>query len=204
MRRQVWTGVLVTMLTTGMAAQERPVLPGALEAVFPQPATWVARSAVIERDGVAVGQFRRAADGSTRIEWATTDAAGRTIEIRNIGQRRFYTDGPTSGWTSQPMLLSARGWTPPRVSVRSGSVKVATTTDGYDVYERRKPDGTTERRLPALNFLAAPGRGTALTRIVVGAPSSDLFVPPSAAKVRVLTTPGGIVALPAPPAREER
>jgi hypothetical protein len=102
------------------------------------------------------------------------------------------------------MLLPTQGWAPPRVSVRSAGVKVATTTDGYDVYERRKPDGTVERRLPALNFLAAPGRATTLTRIVVGAPSSDLFVPPPAAKVRVLTTPGGIVALPAPPAREER
>ena len=74
MRRQVWTGMLLTLLTSGMSAQERPVLPGAAEAVFPQPATWVALSAVIARDGVAVGQFRRAADGSTRIEWATPDA----------------------------------------------------------------------------------------------------------------------------------
>ena len=149
MRRQVWTGVLATMLTTVASAQERPVLPGATEAMFPQPATWVAVSAVIERDGVAVGQFRRAADGSTRIEWATPDASGRTIEIRNIGQRRFYTYGPATGWTAQPMLLPTQGWVPPRVSVRAAGVKVATTQDGYDVYERgnrmARPSGGCQR-----------------------------------------------------------
>lgn len=80
--------------------------------------------------------------------------------------------------------------------------------EGYEIYERRKPDGTVARRLPALNFLAAPvataGVATALVAIEVGPPASGPFGPPAQAAVRTSSVPGGIVALPAPPPGEGR
>jgi hypothetical protein len=64
----------------------------------------------------------------------------------------YYVFRPAQGWVAHPMVLPTYGWRPAPVA-RSGVGERVASETGLDAYERRRGDGTIDRRLPHLNFL---------------------------------------------------
>lgn len=128
----------------------------------------------------------------------------RGIALHNIPQARFYEYleglGPSrEGWTARPMEIPAAGWRPPRVPL-AGRKLLPESYEGVEAYQASSPDGGRTVWVPALDFFAVVrvmGRQTrTYSHIVLGEPPADLFVPPSAAQVRRISSPGDIVQRP--------
>lgn len=183
--------------------------------LVPQPEHWVAFEADLVAtypDGtVRVGRFYRSSTGSERQEaQALGNAADIPILIFDIRRSRFYEfrRGPTDTyknavgtWTSQPMVLPARGWSP--VKYRASQAGLKRLTDLYEGFEMYRLDLAQGYKLmlPDLNFFAVVKVSPTGTRMVFSKirktePTSSLFEPPTDAKVIVLSQPGGIISRP--------
>jgi hypothetical protein len=195
------------MMSASVGAQQPPVFPGDMSDPYPQPTTWTAVEAAVKVNGAPAGRFWRASDGSTRLERLTPDAAGVTIQIRNIPQAKYYVYRPLGGWTVHPMVLPTGGWHPVPVSRRALGSKVADVP--FEVYEQRKSLTVIERRVPQLNFLIVSevlpdGTNRTLTDLQLREPALSLFQPPAKTTVASSTIAAGIVALPSSRGRGNR
>jgi hypothetical protein len=197
----------VLMMGASIRAQQIPVFLGDTSDAYPQPTTWTAVEAAVKVNGAPAGRFWRSSDGSTRLERLTPDAAGVTIEIRNIPQAKYYVYRPQGGWTRHPMVLPTGGWHPVPVSRRALGSKLADLP--FEVYEHRKSLTVIEGRVPQLNFLTVSevlpdGTSRTLTDLQLREPAATLFQPPATATVASSNIAAGIVALPSSRGRGNR
>jgi hypothetical protein len=201
MTTSLMTIVAGLLFAVPVIGQEPQVPGGRVTRAVTQPVPWVAFHAVVERDGVEIGQFWRDDKGSTRLELFAPDAEGHTILIQNIPTAIYYAYRPATGWTAQPMLLPSTGWHPQPVAVAEAGTTAREAVEGLPTRERLTVEGLA-LRAAALNFFPlvrqlADGTVERHRRVQIGAVSGRLFVPPDGAVVVPLADPGGIVARPA-------
>ena len=131
----------------------------------------------------AAGTYRRASDGSVRVETDMDDATRAVVFITNIAKRVQY-QLVNGRWSSYPVKVPPDGFGPPVVQAEPHRLSPAPPVEGFEVLRFVNAQGLVLFEAPKLDYFAlvtenpAGGRD-AFSNVRVGEQSAEWFEPPS-------------------------